>query len=60
MVDRFNDYHDGNCHFQDRFDIRRIADQSASRTRDHIDEPARTRASQKICVAKEKCLCQDV
>ena len=42
MVDRVNDYHDGNRHFQDRFDTRRIADQIASRTRDHIDEPART------------------
>jgi hypothetical protein len=27
---------------QDRFDTRRIADQIASRTRDYIDEPART------------------
>src|SRR3989449_10142550 len=42
MVERVNDYHDGNRHFQDRFDTRRLADQIASRTRDHIDEPART------------------
>ena len=42
MVERVNDYHEGNRHFQDRFDTRRLADQIASRTRDHIDEPART------------------
>jgi predicted pyridoxine 5'-phosphate oxidase superfamily flavin-nucleotide-binding protein len=41
MVERVNDYHDGNRYFQDRFDTRRIADHFASRTRDHLDEPAR-------------------
>ena len=41
MVERVNDYHDGNRYFQDRFDTRRIADRIASRTRDHIDDPAR-------------------
>ena len=41
MVERVNDYHDGNRALQDRFDTRRIADRIASRTRDHIDEPAR-------------------
>jgi predicted pyridoxine 5'-phosphate oxidase superfamily flavin-nucleotide-binding protein len=41
MVERVNDYHDGNRSLQDRFDTRRIADRIASRTRDHIDEPAR-------------------
>ena len=41
MTERVNDFHDGNRYFQDRFDTRRIADQIASRTRDHIDEPAR-------------------
>lgn len=41
MVERVNDYHDGNRSLQDRFDTRRIADHIASRTRDHIDEPAR-------------------
>jgi predicted pyridoxine 5'-phosphate oxidase superfamily flavin-nucleotide-binding protein len=42
MTERVNDFHDGNRYFQDRFDTRRIADRIASRTRDHIDEPART------------------
>jgi uncharacterized protein len=41
MVERVNDYHDGNRSLQDRFDTRRIADRIASRTRDHLDEPAR-------------------
>lgn len=40
MAERVNDYHDGNRYLQDRFDTRRIADRIASRTRDHIDEPA--------------------
>jgi predicted pyridoxine 5'-phosphate oxidase superfamily flavin-nucleotide-binding protein len=42
MVERVNDYHEGNRYFQNRFDTRRIADRIASRTRNHIDEPART------------------
>jgi hypothetical protein len=37
-MERVNDYHEGNRHFQDRFDTRRIADQIASRTRDHIND----------------------
>ncbi len=41
MVERVNDYHDGNRYFQDRFDTRRLADNIAARTRDTIDEPAR-------------------
>ena len=41
MVERVNDYHDGNRYFQDRFDTRRIADHIASLTQDAIDEPAR-------------------
>jgi uncharacterized protein len=41
MAERVNDYHDGNRYLQDRFDTRRIADRIASRTRDHLDEPAR-------------------
>jgi predicted pyridoxine 5'-phosphate oxidase superfamily flavin-nucleotide-binding protein len=41
MVERVNDYHDGNRSLQDRFDTRRIADRIASQTRDHLDAPAR-------------------
>jgi uncharacterized protein len=41
MVERVNDFHEGNRYFQDRFDTRRIADWIAARTRDHLDEPAR-------------------
>ena len=29
MVERVNDYHEGNRHFQDQFDTRRLADQIA-------------------------------
>ena len=41
MAERVNDFHDGNRYLQDRFDTQRLADRIASRTRDHLDEPAR-------------------
>ena len=50
MVDRVNDYHDGNRSLQDRFDTRRIADRIASRTRDHLLLPAYPGAQCIVCV----------
>lgn len=31
MTEKVRDYHDGDLHFQDRFDTRKMADRSASR-----------------------------
>lgn len=42
MNERVHDYHDGNRHFQDRFDTRRLADRSASRALDHVDKAAQS------------------
>ena len=41
MAERVHDYHDGNRHWQDRFDTRRLADRQAGRCRELIDAPAR-------------------
>jgi hypothetical protein len=41
MAERVHDYHDGNRHWQDRFDTRRLTDWSAGRLRDHNNAPAR-------------------
>ena len=54
MTERMNDFHEGNRYLQDRFDTRRIADRIASRTRDHIDGPARAfiRLYREYCILK--------
>ncbi len=41
MTDKVHDYHDGNRYYQDKFDTRRLAENSASRSRDEIDDVAR-------------------
>ena len=38
MTDKVHDYHDGNRYYQDKFDTRRLAENSASRSRDEIDD----------------------
>ncbi|MFQ6029410.1 MAG: pyridoxamine 5'-phosphate oxidase family protein [Dehalococcoidia bacterium] len=40
MADKVHDFHDGNRHFQDKFDTRKLADRSASRVRTELDAAA--------------------
>ncbi len=38
MTSKVHEYHDGNRHFQDKYDTRRLADRSAKRVRSTLDE----------------------
>ena len=61
MVERVNDYHDGNRYLQDRFDTRRIADHIASRTRDGCNRAIpRIWATQKLVFFKGKSIAYEV
>jgi len=41
MAEIVHNFHDGNRHFQDKFDTRRLADRAASRVRYEIDQVAK-------------------
>ncbi len=41
MSNKVHDYHDGNRYYQDLYDTRRLADNSASRSRNEIDAKAK-------------------